>query len=402
MMKKKVFSDSFINIVATIIPMIGLQFIILPIISTRMSSADYGHLITIVAFMNLSASSMGNVLNNLKLINHKEYKTEKISGDYMIFLVSTVIINIIIMIIGTIYYGQESNVIGSILIIISSVLLLIKGYAKVEFRIKLNFLNILKDNIYLLLGYLVGLIFFIATDYWQFIYLFGFTFSFYFIYSKTEILKEPVEKTVKFEDTKTQLIFLLLSGILASLGTYVDKLLIYPVLGAQMVTIYYVATILGKTISLVIQPLTGVMLSYFSHISTFSTKNFKFLIKIAAVSGFIGFLLAVLISRPVLTLLYPQFVNEAMQYVPITTASIIITLISNIINVVLMKFKSIDWQLKINALHMFIYMLFSFSLLYRYNLIGFCIGVLIASIFKLFIMVYVFYLNNKKVSIDIN
>ncbi len=396
LMKKKILSDVVFNIAASLIPMFALQFIILPLIASRVDSNIYGQLLSLVAFMNLSGGTLGNILNNSKLINYKKYHELKINGDYTIYTRIFLILNFLLMIFGIWFYGNSLDTIGVVTLIIASLLLLIKGYARVEFRLNLNFKNILLESIFLLIGYLIGLLLFLFSGYWQFIYLCGFASSITFIYKKTNILKEPPVKTSLFKQTSNQIITLLISGLLLSLGTYVDKLLLYPLLGGLAVSIYYTATILGKSISLLIQPITGVLLSYFAQLKRFDVKNFYVLFGISIIIGSVGYGIIVLVSEPLLKLLYPKYVDEAMKYIYITTLSTIIIIITNIINSVVLKFCNVKWQFIINGIYMLAYILTSTILLKQYGLMGFCNGILIASIVKLVVMLFAYYLNNKQ------
>lgn len=394
-MKRKILTDTILNIFATFIPMFVLQFSILPKVATKMNADVYGHLIALVALINLSGGTLGNVLNNSRLIWFKKYEDLKIQGDFNILLGIFVVINVLFMILGLMYYGAALDPLTIILLILISVLLLLRTYARVEFRLKLNFKYILIDSIFLFLGYVVGFIIFLATGHWFLIYLTGFAFSFIFILRKTNILKEPFKRTRLFRITAKQTSLLLSSSILISLGTYIDKLLLYPLLGGEAVSVYYTSTILGKTIALAIGPITGVLLSYLAHMKKFSNYNFRLLLSISTIVGIISYLGIVFVSKPLLTIFYPQYVEEALNYIRVTTFSNIVIIVSNLMNSVLLKFCDAKWQIFINGIYMVVYLFLSMVLLSLYGLMGFCIGILIASIVKLVIIIAVYYINNR-------
>jgi O-antigen/teichoic acid export membrane protein len=380
---------------ATVIPMLALQFIILPQVSLKISADSYGQLLAIIAFMYLFASSFGSVLNNSKLIHYKRYDELKIQGDFNIILVIFLFLNAIIMILGLLYYGKSLNVLTNIGLVLISSLLLFNTYVSAEFRIKLNFKNILANSIVLFFGYLIGFVLFLFTGYWILVYLFGLGFSIIFLIIKTSIWRESYSKTPLFKITSREVIILLGAGILVSSGAYVDKLIIFPLLGGAAVSIYYAATILGKTIALAIAPITGVLLSYLAHMKKFSKSNFKFLLLSSSIVGFIGYWLVIFISEPLLSFVYPQYVEDALQYVPVTTLSIILTIISSVINPVILKFLSAKWQMFINGSYMLIYVPLSIYLLSLYGLMGLCVGILIANFIKLLIMISTYFFVNK-------
>ena len=289
MNKRKIVSDITLNILASVIPIFVLQFLALPLVASKIDSDSYGQLLTIVGLMNLSAATLGNVLNNSRLINYKKYEELKIEGDFNILLGVFFIINICIMFLGLWYYEKIFNMVNIFLIMFASIFLLADGYGRVEFRIKLNFKYILMDSIFLMIGYGIGLIIFMISGYWRFIYLCGFVSSFLFVFNKTTIFRESFRKTALFKETTSQTRLLLISGLLLGTATYVDRLLLYPLLGGAAVSIYYTATILGKTISLFVQPIAGVILSYLAQLKKLENNNFYILLVASMIVGGIGY-----------------------------------------------------------------------------------------------------------------
>ena len=400
-MKKKIIFDTLFNILATMIPTLALQFIILPQIALNINADSYGQLLAVIAYIYLFSSTFGNVLNNSKLIHYKKYEDLKINGDFNIFLVIFLIMNFIIIVVGLFYYGTTLTKLTNLLLVLMSGMLLFTAYTSVEFRIKLNFKKIFINSIMLFLGYLIGYSVFLLTGNWSFVYLCGIGFSMIYLCYSTNIWRGEYNKTFLFKKTFKEVIILLASGILVSIGAYVDKLLIYPVLGGAAVSIYYVATILGKTIGLIVGPITGVFLSYLAQMKTFKSNNFKILLLSSSVLGFVCYWIIIILSKPIISIVYPQYVESAMHYVPITTLSTIVTIVANIINAIILKFSSAKWQVYINLLYMAVYLPLSLYLLTLYGLMGFCIGILIASFVKLVSTIATYFyhdrLNNNKI-----
>lgn len=395
-MKRKILADVFLNILASFIPLVTLQFILLPLIASDIDEYSYGFLITLVSWMNLSAVTFGNVLNNARLIYNKRYVDLNEEGDFNLLLILFSSINFIIIIIGLWFLAPSFKTINNSIIVFASIFLLIKNYIIVDFRIKLNYKNILMEGIYTTLGYGLGYIVFLVTDYWEFIYLFGSFFSFLFVYFKTDLLKEPLKTTSIFKKTTSQTIILLTSTVLNTLTVYLDKVLLFSLLGGMAVATYYTASILGKTLALVMGPVTGVFLSYLARHNKIENKNVLKIIIGSVFGGIIGYFSVLFISKPVLFFLYPKLAEESMIYIKVTTLIGIVTLISNLLNTILLKFCDMKWQLLINISYIVIYIILALSLLDILGLMGFCIGILIASIIKLITIIIVYYLTNIK------
>jgi O-antigen/teichoic acid export membrane protein len=211
-------------------------------------------------------------------------------------------------------------------------------------------------------------------------------------------MKGGFQRNLNFSKILKYSLMFLLSSFLVSIITYVDKLLIYPLLGAASVSIYYVSTLLGRTIELALNPINSVLLSYLSSIKNFKIKYYIYILSFLIVIGIVGYIIIILISHFALELIYPQFVDDAMVLIPITTATIIFTIISNVLNSINIRFKNINNQVIINVIHIIFYISLSIPLLTKFGLIGFSIGILISAFIKLVSVIGIYFLskNNYK------
>lgn len=397
MNKKKIIFDSILNIAASAIPIIILQLIILPILGSEVGGSEYGLILTLVSLSTLFSLPFGNVLNNIRLLVDAEYSDKKIAGDFNILLLISVILNSLMIIIGTIIYEDTVNILNIILIAVFSNLNLIREYLVVSFRIKLSYDKILINNLILGIGYLLGLAVFYKTGKWQYIYIVGAGCSTYYIFKNSELIMEPFKRTILFKITSYKTIVLFCSNFLKTLMMYADKLIIFPLMGATAVTVYYSATVMGKIISMAITPISGVVLSHLAKSKGIKLKTFLHLIGVVSMVGIMGYIIIILISEPILKLLYPDWANESMKLIYITTGTAIIEVLISVIHPIILKFKHINWQLFINVINLIIYMVCTIGLFYWKGLIGFCIGILIASVIKLIFMIFIFVYGSRQV-----
>ena len=129
-------------------------------------------------------------------------------------------------------------------------------------------------------------------------------------------------------------------------------------------------------------PLSNVILSYVVKIKDFKIK-FKKIYIVIAVAGLIGaYFLMNAVSIPLLNFLYPEYSNESLAYVPLTTVLGLITLLTLISNTLVLRFSKPRWQIIANGTYLSIYFVVSLTLLHFYGLYGFCVGNIIAAIFK--------------------
>lgn len=390
MNKQKIIIDSFLSIIASAIPIVILQLIVLPFVALELGEVEYGLVVTLVSMATMFSLPFGNVLNNIRLLLNNEYQENNLSGDFNVLLLVGSMLNTICMVIGTIYYVGHFSWINIMLVIIFSTLNLLREYFIVSFRITINYKLILINNVFLGTGYLLGLILFAYFDFWQLIYISGAGLSLIYIIKKTKLLNEGLAITKKFKRTAYKSVILFVSSFIKSALTQADKLLLFPLLGPVSVSIYYSATLIGKIISMAITPISGVMLSYLSKMKNIKMKDFFQMLLIVSIFGMIGYFLILLLSSPILTLLYPQWADQSLKFVPVTAAATIINAIAAIIHPIILRFNHINWQLFINGTSLIVYIACVFFFYNLYGLLGFCVGVLIANLIKVVIMICIF------------
>lgn len=392
--RKKIIIDMLLNIVATAVPTVVLQLIILPLLSKSMPDQSYGLIVTILAILNVVPSTIGNALNNVRLINQKDID-DNASTDYNVLLTIFSTISFMIVLALCIFYDKNYQWFDLFLTSIVSLLWLLREYYIVAFRIKINYGAIVISNIVMVIGYAIGYVVYYLFNFWQFIYIFGLGISLLYIIFNSKLFFEPFKISKKFKGISKQTIFLIVSNILSRFTTYADKMLVYPILGGYIVSVYYAATIFGKVISLAITPISSVMLSYLSVGNEKESGSFNSSLLIGSVSCVIGYFICLIISRPLLSIIYPRFVDDAMIYVGWTTATVVVTALISIVNPYVLKFLDMKYQIFINGGSAIFYIILTMVFLKLFGLTGFCIGAFIANLIKLawLIILYKQYLN---------
>lgn len=393
-MKKKIIGDAFLNIVATTLPIILLQLIIFPVLANKLGNAQYGLFVTFVSLFTVVSHPFGDALNHVRLLENSNYERRNIKGDFNLLVIASLIINSIIMFFGVNYYEKNITFISIVLIIVISCLNLLRVYLIVAFRITLKYRDIFINNLFIVAGYVVGFICFFVTDYWQFIYILGYLFSIIHVKRNSNIMREKLIITPYFKLTTYKSFVLYISGLLKSSLAYADRLLLFPLLGPKAVSVYYSATIIGKIITMGVGPVSSVILSYLTKIEEIKRKSFYYLLAITSILGVAGYFICILISYPMLEILYPNWAEESMSLIYITTASSIFGVMSVVIHPLILRFKSINWQMVIGGINFIVYIISALLFYKLYGLIGFCIGILIANIVKFLLMIFVF-LSNK-------
>ena len=396
MSKKNFLIDTILNITATAIPILILQLITLPLVGKKLGGEEYGLVVTLVSLFTVLSFPFGNVLNNIRLLYNQNYEQENLLGDFNILLVRNIIISCIMVILGTIYFEGTFNFLSIGLMILISGINLLREYLIVSFRLILNYKGILINNLLLGWGYILGTFIFYYTSNWQIIYVAAYGTSLIYIIKNTSLIKEPFIKTKLYKKTMSSSWILLLSSFLKNLLIYADKLILFPLLGPKAVSIYYTATIIGKVISMVISPINSVILSYITRMDKFGLKKFFQLLFSLCIIGIFGYVLSILVGPSILRNLYPNWAEESIVLLYITSATAVVGLISTIIHPFILRFTEIKFQLIINGTYIVTYAICALIFFNLFGLLGFSIGIFIASVINLLIMILVFISQSRK------
>lgn len=382
---KKIITDVILNVFATAIPLIVLQMLILPFVAVKTQDDLYGLILTLISVITVISGSLGNGLNNIRLIKNNLYEKTNLQGDFSVLLLAEEIVGFIAVFIAIQKY--RVGIVDFALILLLAFLWLGREYFIVAFRLNLNFKGIVINNLMMVLGYLFGLLLFVWVGYWQLIYISGLLFSILYIRFHSAILREKFVITPLFKTTLYELLFLIFASLINNLLNYADRIIIYPLIGGTAVSIYYASTLFGKIVSTAVSPLNSVVLSYLSKKESLNKNLFGKVLFSSAVIACFGYVICRTLAMPALTLLYPQWAEESIKYVPVTTWIAMLTMMTSVISPFLLKFCAMKWQVVINAIVLLVYLSCSMILYQSMGLMGFCLGILLSNIIKLLIMI---------------
>lgn len=394
-LKKKFIYDILVNLLSSSLPLITLQLVAMPLIARQETPQDYGIIIVLISILTLISFPLGNVLNNIRLIKNDYYSKYDKVEDFQFLGISSSFFAILVFVNVWVFGDFEiapMNIILQTLILVS---LLLKDYWIVEFRIKLNFLGLLINNILLSFGYLLGIGLYYISGYWEIIYLSGMLLACLHIFNSTKIWKEPLSKSISFKSTFQDFIKLYIAGLLKNLINYADKILLLPLLGPISVAIYFTATIVGKILSMVFSPISSVILSYLTKSKGISNALFFKGFLIALVTMLLGYVSTIVISPFILNILYPDWAEESLKIIYITTAAIYISILSSLFQPFNLRYNKMNWQVYMSISTLFIFIISALLLTPYYGLYGYSNALLISNSFY-FVFQFVVFLRREK------
>lgn len=384
-MKKNKIVQFVQNTIAYALPVIMQQFFIYPLMAKKLGSEKNGLFLSLLALNYFITNITASVLVNTRLLQNEKYKREKEVGDYNVLLIIFAIFNSVFVGIGTYLYsdGKVTNK-QMIMSVILVLLFLYHDYITVQYRIELKFEKILINNLILCVGYVIGIIvLYYFLSYWQVVFLVPYFMTLFYDIKNTNYILEPIRVTSIFGDTIKQYFILMGSTLLTTAVTYGDRLILYPLMDGNSVSIFSAAQLVGKMMQMLSTPITTFILAYL-------IRSDKMYLRIKRKYVLLGLLVlltlyvgAIEISHPMIKVLYPLWAEESLKYIYMTALNGIILMLGVIANVFVLRFCNRKFQLINSLIYLITYVIFSFSLEKRIGLWGFCMGNLLSAIVQL-------------------
>ena len=396
--KKRVATDMLINLIGTGLPLVALQLIVYPIVARRIDADAYGRMQSLVSVIFLISGTLGGALSTTRLIHQYDYDEQGRIGDFSLLnLYSLGTVAIATPIVIYLYLG-EVDLYELILITIISVLNYTELYFEVGLRLILNYRKIFINKLIGAIGYLIGFLIFRWTFDWHYIFIAAYLIQTLYCIHSTNLLREPIQKTEAFGDTTRSYGNITIASAFNKSLTYFDKILLHPLLGGEAVSVYFAANIFGKLVIQVLEPITNVILSYLSKEKKVSRSVWGLTISIGGGFCAVMYIFCLLVSRFVLTILYPQFVDEAMKLIPISTLSLCVSSFVNIIHPLALKTIKTNRQIIISGGGLACYVILALTLYQPNGLMGCCVALLISYLVKLaLILLYCFVIDRGSV-----
>lgn len=390
---KKIFTDFLLNSIAMTMPIVFLQFVLYPMISKDVSNQLFGTILTVIALRNVLSLITGNSLNNVRLLRESEKLPDNNSRDYNLLLIFSQLINLACAIFLTITYYDTFHIWDFIFLLIIFILASIRTYSTVFYRLKLDYRKIIESSLVSVLGLGIGFsIYLFLFKSWTLIFLISEIMTLFYALWTTPILKEKSALSINFKKIRKDYIHLLTNATINNIMSYLDRFLINPLIGADQVAIYYVATIISKTFSLVFGPLNNVILSYTAkYKSRINTKLLLNYLIFTVFTTVLQFIIIQLFSDIIISFLYPKLYELSKEFITIASVGVLTGIAANTLQPLAMATCELKWQPRINLFYSVIYLILAVILTTTYGLYGFCYASIISHIVKFFMYLYLSY-----------
>ena len=373
---KKIVTDLFFNTFGFGIYIIAQLIILLPIMAKVFDENEFSKIVLYISVFAIITNVLGNELGIVRQVKREE---ENSPGDYnRILLQLTPFIIIISVIVLAIL---KFSIIEIILLTITILLGNIRLYVSAFFRNNKDFKNIVIQNIIYLIGIALGIIIIYKIKLIWIPMLIAEILCLIFNLIKTDIIKQKAIKSNANKSIwKTFKDFGIIS-FLVNMTTYFDKIIIYPILGKSAVSVYYSTSSMSKVLSLITNPIHGVILSWIKgNDEKLRNKITKITLKANIPIVIITFILGLPITYLAVMILYPKYLNSAIPLILPVTIAMAFNTVATIVKAILLKF--IDSKKLVNTYITYIIILVILAIIMSklFGIIGFAYATAISKI----------------------
>lgn len=389
MEKKNFIIDSFKTILSTVIVAFSLQLFAYPFISHALGSESFGEILSIYTIITITSVVIGNTLNNIRMITVDDFEKIYMYKNFLdILLISSLVISVVLFGLFNWFYNIDIFTIFFLLLI--NLLMIIRIYLNVYFRLNLDFNKILIAAIFQVIGLVIGVLLFNYFGYWVLIFLVSEIFVVLYTIYTLRYLRFSKQDLNTQKKVLPDYVSLLVSNSLNNVNIYIDRIILLPLIGGSAVAISFLATFVGKIFSTFMFPINNVILSY---ISVKTTNNKKKLYFIVNLYGLIISVIIVLVSYPVTLFIVEYFYNQSSSqikpFIILGNIGVFLSVIATMIQSLNTRYISITKQTRYVTAHTILYILLSLFLTWIYGLYGFFIVTLIANVVKVLLLSWI-------------
>ncbi len=364
------------------------QFFTLPVLLAIFGKEVYGTILTINSVANIVEVCLGNTLNNTRLVNNSLYEEKGYEGDFNGFALIAAAIGTVAAVVLPFVFPFLNWATGLMMWLVI-VLGIWHSYYTVGLTMRLKFQEAFVHSLFIAAGTLVGVGLTKLTGLWPFAFLMGHVVALILLFIRTPLMREKLRWTPLVKVSAKKWGTLTATSALANAMVYLDRLLLYPVLGAGAVAVYTTASFFGKCVAALIQPASNVFLAYISQ------KDFKMSRKIftyitGASVAFCGVcLLASLLLAPWITgLFYPSLLAEAAPFFVLANTAAMIAAAGTMVQAIVLRFCNASKLLYTQIIYSIVYLGGGLLVLAPFGITGFCWVAIAANTVRLLTLIF--------------
>ena len=337
------------SIGATAVFNMVLQFLVYPTFERSLGTDAYGVALSAISLLAIVAGTCGYAVNCSRLLGVKDNRTS--NGDYNLILLVMGSVGSVIGVFYLVSIGIATPF-SAILFVALVFATMLRYYSEVEFRLSTNFFRYMIYYVLISVGYVLGLLVFRATSSWISALLIGEILGVLFVIIFGTIYRRPLLRPTKhLAPIIASIGFIFVSALIDNITLHADRILLLAITGdGSTVTTYYIASLVGKIVSMLTLPINAILLSYLVRYNgNLSKKLWALAIGGATAFGILGFIGCMIVSPILIKILYPDNLAEVLPYVAPAILGQIFYFVSGMLMIVLLHFKGEKKQFIFNS-----------------------------------------------------
>lgn len=381
--KKKILGNTFYTIAGALVLNGVLQLLVYPKLNTDMGTEGYGRVLYVMAFVNILGPSIGQALNNSRLVLRRDRDVKNGDYDTILLLFSAIGIAISLPMASGSIEGTGGMLLAALLILVT----VFRYYGDVEYRLSLNYRNYFFYYALCGIGYAAGYLLYRITGIWYLIFLTGEIASLAFVALTGGVFRSFFQRSAFFAMALQRGSLLVLSYFINNLTLNIDRIFLQNTLGSKAVSVYYVVSLIGKTLVLFIAPINTIIISYLTREKKrMDRRHFLLFSGAGLLAGAVFFLLCEIATPIFIRLFYPTLAEASKGLVTVVNLTQILAMLSAYLFIIVLTFTSEKWQLGLQAAHLGVLLVLITWMTPKGGLLGFSLAVLIANTLRVVVV----------------
>lgn len=351
------------------------QILLMPIMARTLPEEDFAKVVLYISVFAIITNVLGSELGIVKQVKKEKISEESDYNRILLQLFPTIIL-IAIMILAILRF----NILEIIMLTTTIILGNTRLYSAAHFRANKDFKKIVMQNILYLVGTAIGLFITYKLKLIAIPMLLAEIMCLIFDISKTDIIKTGISKTKHNKEIWNTFAGFGFISFLINMTTYFDKIIIYPILGENAVNVYYATSSMSKILSLITNPLHGVILSWLKgNDEEFKKKATTVTLKANMPILIITFVLSLPLTYIAVIILYPQYLEDSKKLIIPICVGVAFSTAASIIKAILMKYIESKKLVKMYVIYNVILLVGATIASYYFGITGFAYATAIAS-----------------------
>ena len=374
--QKRIVSNTAYTIGGALLMNGVLQVLVYPLLNRIMGSDQLGELLYLMGLVAILCPSVGQALNTSRLVVRRDYDVS--NGDYNILLllfggVGTVVALVV----------AKSSMTTPMVILWTIILLMttiFRYYGDVEYRLNLNYQKYFIYYTVLTVGYVAGFGLYLLTKNWFLVFITGEAAAIIYLAATGTVFRGFFDRSKWFNKASQRGGFLVFSYLITNLTLNIDRLVLENLIGHLAVTQYYVTSLIGKTLVLLVAPVNTIIISYLTRKQErINRKQFMMFTGIGIGVSFVFFICAQIGTPIFVKLFYGDLYDSVKGMVTVVNLSQILGVFSAYLFIVVLTFTEEKWQLLLQIFHLVVIVALVLLFTGSGGIMGFAEAVLIAN-----------------------